>query len=243
MLKTFPYALKKRIGMAVQIKGYLILRDVEMVNDNVDCITIIRSVWYIRCEVNNTEGCHFFTAYGWFWNSWYVVGCHMFLQVLKRNCICRVRLNSVLSFTPAFGCGQKQHTGLWLLIWCTTAIFNSSGNLGNENIFPKQIQRCIFLPVFFFILRIHLIPGFIDSEQADWMFEQLLQDIPWGQRTHIRQGKECVEHLFRSFTGQFHNRICVLFRIAFHFWYYHFFKFPCGFPCISEDSCSLLFNL
>ncbi|NXG50260.1 ALKB3 dioxygenase, partial [Psilopogon haemacephalus] len=35
--------------------------------------------------------------------------------------------------------------------------------------------------------RVHLIPGFIDSQQADWMFEQLLQDIPWGQRTHIRQ--------------------------------------------------------
>ncbi|OXB61530.1 hypothetical protein ASZ78_008477 [Callipepla squamata] len=37
------------------------------------------------------------------------------------------------------------------------------------------------------VSRIHLVPGFIDSEQADWMFEQLLQDIPWGQRTHVRQ--------------------------------------------------------
>lgn len=70
-------------------------------------------------------------------------------------------------------------------------------------------SRCRSVLFSFFILRIHLIPGFIDSEQADWMFEQLLQDIPWGQRTHIRQGKECVDPLFRSFTGQFHNRICV----------------------------------
>uniref|UniRef100_A0A803VIN3 Uncharacterized protein n=1 Tax=Ficedula albicollis TaxID=59894 RepID=A0A803VIN3_FICAL len=91
------------------------------------------------------------------------------------------------------------------------------------------------------ISRIHLIPGFIDSEQADWMFEQLLQDIPWGQRTHIRQGKGCVDHLFRSFTGQFHIRISAVFGIDFHFQCYHFF---CAcFPCISEDCCSLFFNL
>lgn len=32
MLNTFPYALKKRIGVAVGIKGYQILSDVEMVN-------------------------------------------------------------------------------------------------------------------------------------------------------------------------------------------------------------------
>uniref|UniRef100_A0A8B9NCY0 Uncharacterized protein n=1 Tax=Accipiter nisus TaxID=211598 RepID=A0A8B9NCY0_9AVES len=79
------------------------------------------------------------------------------------------------------------------------------------------------------IARIHLIPGFIDSEQADWMFEQLLQDIPWGQRTHVRQGKECVVQLFRSFQGHFHTKIRALFIIVFHFTYYHSFTFPSRF--------------
>ncbi|XP_010149528.1 PREDICTED: alpha-ketoglutarate-dependent dioxygenase alkB homolog 3-like, partial [Eurypyga helias] len=52
------------------------------------------------------------------------------------------------------------------------------------------------------ISRIHLIPGFIDSEQADWMFEQLLQDIPWGQRTHIRQGVSFEEPRLTSWYGE-----------------------------------------
>ncbi|NXL82511.1 ALKB3 dioxygenase, partial [Leptocoma aspasia] len=50
--------------------------------------------------------------------------------------------------------------------------------------------------------RIHLIPGFIDSEQADWMFEQLLQDIPWGQRTHIRQDVSFEEPRLTSWYGE-----------------------------------------
>uniref|UniRef100_A0A8B9N4D9 Uncharacterized protein n=1 Tax=Accipiter nisus TaxID=211598 RepID=A0A8B9N4D9_9AVES len=79
------------------------------------------------------------------------------------------------------------------------------------------------------VIEIHLIPGFIDSEQADWMFEQLLQDIPWGQRTHVRQGKECVVQLFRSFQGHFHTKIRALFIIVFHFTYYHSFTFPSRF--------------
>ncbi|NWR30740.1 ALKB3 dioxygenase, partial [Tachuris rubrigastra] len=54
----------------------------------------------------------------------------------------------------------------------------------------------------FFVLRIHLIPGFIDSEQADWMFEQLLQDIPWGQRTHITQEVSFEEPRLTSWYGE-----------------------------------------
>ncbi|NXM72897.1 ALKB3 dioxygenase, partial [Serilophus lunatus] len=52
------------------------------------------------------------------------------------------------------------------------------------------------------ISRIHLIPGFIDSEQADWMFEQLLQDIPWGQRTHIRREVSFEEPRLTSWYGE-----------------------------------------
>uniref|UniRef100_G1NDF7 Alpha-ketoglutarate-dependent dioxygenase alkB homolog 3 n=2 Tax=Meleagris gallopavo TaxID=9103 RepID=G1NDF7_MELGA len=46
------------------------------------------------------------------------------------------------------------------------------------------------------------VPGFIDSEQADWMFEQLLQDIPWGQRTHTRQEGSFEEPRLTSWYGE-----------------------------------------
>lgn len=112
-------------------------------------------------------------------------------------------------------------------------------------IFYQSIYKSVYFFHFFFIfffLRIHLIPGFIDSEQADWMFEQLLQDIPWGQRTHIRQGKACVNQLFWSFPGHFHTKIHALFIIAFSFTYYwSFTHFLLGFP--SEEYCCLFFNL
>ncbi|NXH19503.1 ALKB3 dioxygenase, partial [Bucco capensis] len=52
------------------------------------------------------------------------------------------------------------------------------------------------------ISRIHLVPCFIDSEQASWMFEQLLQDIPWGQRTHIRQGVSFEEPRLTCWYGE-----------------------------------------
>ncbi|XP_038620224.1 alpha-ketoglutarate-dependent dioxygenase alkB homolog 3 [Tachyglossus aculeatus] len=38
------------------------------------------------------------------------------------------------------------------------------------------------------ISRVHLYPGFIDSTEADRIFEQLCQDIPWKQRTGIKEG-------------------------------------------------------
>ncbi|NWU94472.1 ALKB3 dioxygenase, partial [Upupa epops] len=50
--------------------------------------------------------------------------------------------------------------------------------------------------------RIHLIPGFIGSEQADWMFEQLLRDIPWGQRTHVRQDGSFEEPRLTCWYGE-----------------------------------------
>ncbi|KYO21812.1 alpha-ketoglutarate-dependent dioxygenase alkB-like protein 3 isoform A [Alligator mississippiensis] len=50
--------------------------------------------------------------------------------------------------------------------------------------------------------RINLIPGFIDSKEADWMFEQLLQEIPWGQRTHIRQDLSFEEPRLTSWYGE-----------------------------------------
>ncbi|NXJ03309.1 ALKB3 dioxygenase, partial [Odontophorus gujanensis] len=52
------------------------------------------------------------------------------------------------------------------------------------------------------VSRIHLVLGFIDSEQADWMFEQLLQDVPWGQRTHVRQEGSFEEPRLTSWYGE-----------------------------------------
>ncbi|KAM7165392.1 alpha-ketoglutarate-dependent dioxygenase alkB homolog 3 isoform 1-T3 [Macrochelys suwanniensis] len=52
------------------------------------------------------------------------------------------------------------------------------------------------------VSRVHLIPGFIDSKQADWMFEQLLQEIPWRQRTHLRQDLSYKEPRLTSWYGE-----------------------------------------
>ncbi|XP_048710317.2 alpha-ketoglutarate-dependent dioxygenase alkB homolog 3 isoform X1 [Caretta caretta] len=52
------------------------------------------------------------------------------------------------------------------------------------------------------VSRVRLIPGFIDSKQADWMFEQLLQEIPWRQRTHLRQDLSYKEPRLTSWYGE-----------------------------------------
>ncbi|XP_060117249.1 alpha-ketoglutarate-dependent dioxygenase alkB homolog 3 [Heteronotia binoei] len=52
------------------------------------------------------------------------------------------------------------------------------------------------------VSRLHLIPGFIDSKEADWMFEQLLQEVPWRQRTHIRQDLTYEEPRLTAWYGE-----------------------------------------
>ncbi|XP_076970575.1 alpha-ketoglutarate-dependent dioxygenase alkB homolog 3 isoform X2 [Tamandua tetradactyla] len=37
------------------------------------------------------------------------------------------------------------------------------------------------------VSRLRLYPGFVDLKEADWILEQLLQDVPWKQRTGIRE--------------------------------------------------------
>uniref|UniRef100_G1K8U9 Alpha-ketoglutarate-dependent dioxygenase AlkB-like domain-containing protein n=1 Tax=Anolis carolinensis TaxID=28377 RepID=G1K8U9_ANOCA len=66
--------------------------------------------------------------------------------------------------------------GQWLLISCASACF--------------------------LCFRIHLIPGFMDLMEADWMFEQLLQEIPWGQRTHVRQDQSYDEPRLTAWYGE-----------------------------------------
>ena len=38
-----------------------------------------------------------------------------------------------------------------------------------------------------------LYPGFVDLKEADWVLEQLCQDVPWKQRTGIREGEWVLE--------------------------------------------------
>uniref|UniRef100_A0A2K5UV36 AlkB homolog 3, alpha-ketoglutarate dependent dioxygenase n=1 Tax=Macaca fascicularis TaxID=9541 RepID=A0A2K5UV36_MACFA len=45
------------------------------------------------------------------------------------------------------------------------------------------------------VSRVCLYPGFVDVKEADWILEQLCQDVPWKQRTGIREGREWRLHV------------------------------------------------
>uniref|UniRef100_A0A8C1Z913 AlkB homolog 3, alpha-ketoglutarate-dependent dioxygenase n=1 Tax=Cyprinus carpio TaxID=7962 RepID=A0A8C1Z913_CYPCA len=36
------------------------------------------------------------------------------------------------------------------------------------------------------VSRLRLIPGFLQQEEADWMFSKLLAELPWSQKTNFR---------------------------------------------------------
>lgn len=44
------------------------------------------------------------------------------------------------------------------------------------------------------ISRVRLYPGFVDLKEADRLLEQLCQDIPWKQRTGIREVASHAAH-------------------------------------------------
>lgn len=37
------------------------------------------------------------------------------------------------------------------------------------------------------VSRVRLYPGFVDAKEADWVLDQLCRDVPWKQRTGIRE--------------------------------------------------------
>ncbi|XP_067850152.1 alpha-ketoglutarate-dependent dioxygenase alkB homolog 3 isoform X2 [Heptranchias perlo] len=51
------------------------------------------------------------------------------------------------------------------------------------------------------VSRLHLIPGFVDPKEADWMFEQLHMEIPWHQKTNIRQDGSYQEPRLTAWYG------------------------------------------
>ncbi|XP_062823982.1 alpha-ketoglutarate-dependent dioxygenase alkB homolog 3 [Anolis carolinensis] len=69
------------------------------------------------------------------------------------------------------------------------------------------------------VSRIHLIPGFMDLMEADWMFEQLLQEIPWGQRTHVRQDQSYDEPRLTAWYGELPYTYSKLTMQANHHWH------------------------
>ncbi|XP_048339721.1 alpha-ketoglutarate-dependent dioxygenase alkB homolog 3 isoform X2 [Sphaerodactylus townsendi] len=52
------------------------------------------------------------------------------------------------------------------------------------------------------VSRLLLIPDFIDAKEGDWMFEQLLQEVPWRQRTHIKQDLSYEEPRLTAWYGE-----------------------------------------
>ncbi|XP_019720994.1 alpha-ketoglutarate-dependent dioxygenase alkB homolog 3 [Hippocampus comes] len=38
------------------------------------------------------------------------------------------------------------------------------------------------------VSRLRLVPGFLPADEADWIFSKLLAELPWSQKTNVRQG-------------------------------------------------------
>ncbi|XP_036747587.2 alpha-ketoglutarate-dependent dioxygenase alkB homolog 3 isoform X2 [Manis pentadactyla] len=50
--------------------------------------------------------------------------------------------------------------------------------------------------------RVSLYPGFIDLKEANWVLEQLCQDIPWKQRTGIRENVTYQQPRLTAWYGE-----------------------------------------
>ncbi|XP_073072543.1 alpha-ketoglutarate-dependent dioxygenase alkB homolog 3 isoform X5 [Manis javanica] len=50
--------------------------------------------------------------------------------------------------------------------------------------------------------RVSLYPGFIDIKEADWVLEELCQDIPWKQRTGIRENVTYQQPRLTAWYGE-----------------------------------------
>ncbi|KFO19890.1 Alpha-ketoglutarate-dependent dioxygenase alkB like protein 3 [Fukomys damarensis] len=49
---------------------------------------------------------------------------------------------------------------------------------------PQQVVRRAPEPR---VIEVRLYPGFVDTQEADWVLDQLCRDVPWKQRTGIRE--------------------------------------------------------
>ncbi|XP_038664207.1 alpha-ketoglutarate-dependent dioxygenase alkB homolog 3 [Scyliorhinus canicula] len=51
------------------------------------------------------------------------------------------------------------------------------------------------------VSRLHLKPAFVDPKEADWMFEQLHMEIPWQQKSNIREDRSYQEPRLTAWYG------------------------------------------
>ncbi|KAM6937019.1 alpha-ketoglutarate-dependent dioxygenase alkB homolog 3 [Xenentodon cancila] len=51
------------------------------------------------------------------------------------------------------------------------------------------------------VSRLRLQPGFLPTEDADWMFSKLLAELPWSQKTNYRQGEAYEEPRLTCWYG------------------------------------------
>lgn len=51
------------------------------------------------------------------------------------------------------------------------------------------------------VSRLLLLPGFLPPEDADWIFSQLLAELPWSQKTNYRQGEAYAEPRLTCWFG------------------------------------------
>ncbi|XP_004852055.1 alpha-ketoglutarate-dependent dioxygenase alkB homolog 3 isoform X2 [Heterocephalus glaber] len=52
------------------------------------------------------------------------------------------------------------------------------------------------------VSRVRLYPGFVDSKEADWVLEQLCRDVPWKQRTGIREDITYLQPRLTAWYGE-----------------------------------------
>ncbi|KAF6721523.1 Alpha-ketoglutarate-dependent dioxygenase alkB-like protein 3 [Oryzias melastigma] len=52
------------------------------------------------------------------------------------------------------------------------------------------------------VSRLRLQPGFLSTEEADWMFSKLLAELPWSQKTNYRQGEAYEEPRLTCWFGE-----------------------------------------
>ncbi|XP_059191345.1 alpha-ketoglutarate-dependent dioxygenase alkB homolog 3 [Centropristis striata] len=52
------------------------------------------------------------------------------------------------------------------------------------------------------VSRLRLLPGFLPPEDADWMFSRLLAELPWSQKTNLRQGEAYEEPRLTCWYGE-----------------------------------------
>ncbi|KAJ8343186.1 hypothetical protein SKAU_G00305150 [Synaphobranchus kaupii] len=52
------------------------------------------------------------------------------------------------------------------------------------------------------VSRLRLLPGFLPQTEADWVFSQLLAQLPWAQKTNFKQGQAYEEPRLTCWYGE-----------------------------------------